>query len=476
MKNILKIIFITLLIKSSVLASVVAKVDYDKVEVGDMVTYSLEISGEDITRPIIQRLCGTDVISTASNTSMQIINGQISRSYILSYKFIPQKSCKIEPMLVEIDGKKEYSNEVNLVVSKVTGAKDKEFELKLSVDKKDVLVGESFNLTLIFKHKKNAKAVDSKFVPPDLKGFWVKKESRPIKYEEGAYNITKLTYTLAAQREGKQHISKAQMRIAKRSSQRDSWGSFIPNIRWKTYFSNEIDIDVKALPSGVSLVGDFKISAKVDKTEVNANEAVNVEIKVLGDGNLEDIESFKPFIEDVSVFDEKINVQGLKLTQKIAFVAESSYVIPSFSIKYFDTKTKKVKTISTKEIAIDVKGSKLKKEELVIKKDKTTSKEEVGAKSLHVEADMPVLILTFASGLLVGVFIMFFIKPFGASSKKDKAVSLKDPRTLLMRLLPYRDDIEVQSIVEKLEESIYSSKELDIDKKQLKEIFKRLDL
>lgn len=153
------------------IGSVIAKVDYPTVELGDMVTYSLDLSGEDILRPKILRICDSDVISTSSQTSMQVINGDFRKSYVLSYKFLPQKSCTIKPISVEIDGKKELSNEVKVSVKKVSGAKDKEFELILRSDKKDVYVGESFDVDLIFKQKPNARAVDSKFVPPELKGF-----------------------------------------------------------------------------------------------------------------------------------------------------------------------------------------------------------------------------------------------------------------------------------------------------------------
>ena len=80
-------------------------------------------------------------------------------------------------------------------MKKVTGAKDKEFELVLKTPKKSVYVGESFDVTLLFKQKPNAKAVDSKFVPPELKGFWVKDESKPQRYQDRVYSVTKITFS-----------------------------------------------------------------------------------------------------------------------------------------------------------------------------------------------------------------------------------------------------------------------------------------
>jgi len=362
MKNLGKILYIIFLIPHAIYAGVIASVDSKEVALGDMLTYSLDLTGEEISRPNILNLCGDDIISTSSSTSIKIINGDYQKSYVLSYKFMPKKSCKIESIEVEIDGKVEKTKPIDIVVSKAVSSKDAEFSLTLSVNKKEVYVGEPFVLKLLLKQKDGAEAVDSKYIAPSLKGFWVKGESKPTRVKQDGYTITQIMYKMAPQREGKLDITSAQMRIATRASSRDSWGGFIPNIKWKSYFSNELSITSKALPSGVNLVGDFSIEAEVSSKEVNANEAVNITIKVNGDGNLEDIKTFKPYIDGVSVFDEKIEVSNTNLTQKIAFVADGNFTVPSFSIKYFDLKTKSIKTISTKEIDIKVKNAKPKQE------------------------------------------------------------------------------------------------------------------
>jgi hypothetical protein len=60
--------------------------------------------------------------------------------------------------------------------------------------------------------------------------------------------------------------------------------------------------------------------------------------------------------------------------------------------------------------------------------------------------------------------------------KNEKSSSIKDPKTLLMKLLPYRSDEEVQKIIDILESSIYSSQKLEYDKKVLKEILKKYEI
>lgn len=476
MKNLGKINILFFISLQSLFADVSATLSQTSVELGEMATYNIHINGEDIKRPSIQRLCGTDVISTNSQTSIQIINGSYQKNYVLSYKFLPQDSCKIAPISIEVDGKMQITNALELTVLPPDATKEADFSLSLESNKKEVFVGEPFELTLLLKQKKGAEALDHEFIPPELKGFWIKKESKPVTSSDDKYNITKITYTMAPQRVGTLNITKAKIRIASRSNTRDSWGSWVPQIKWKTYFSNALSIDVKALPNGVSLTGDFEIYSSVDKTEVNANEAVNVTVQVKGDGNLEDIKSFKPYIDGVSIFDEKIVIKGLVLSQKMAFVGDGDFTIPSFSLKFYDLKTKQIKTISTKEIKIRVKNAKP-KEELTIKRDessdvKTQPKEVV--KVVQKDISFVWIVLIFIFGLASGIALMLF-KPW-SMFKTQKKVSIKDTKTLIIKLMPYKDEQEVKEILDILEKNSYSNENIALDKKVLRDIINKYNI
>lgn len=471
MKNLGKIILLLFLIPHAVFGAINASVDSHTVVLGDNVTLSLNLSGSDVQRPNIQTLCDSDVTSSGSQTNIQAINGNYQKSYTLTYQFMPTKSCKIEPIELKIDGKVEKTEPISITVKAADTSKDAEFMLSLESDKKEVLVGEPFDITLLFKQKNGANAVDSSFVPPKLKGFWVKNESKPKRYQEGDYSVTKVIYTVAAQRIGKLTVDKAQMKIAKRVNSRDMWGSFIPQVKWRTYFSNELNFDVKPLPGGVDLIGTFTISAKANKSEINANEAVNVTIEVEGNGNLEDIKSFKPYIDGVNVFGEKITINGSKLTQKLAFVADADFVIPPFTLKSYDPKTKEIKTASTKEIKIKVKNAKP-KAELTIKKDESGGS--LQAQTSQKEFNLYWSVLAFFIGLACGLFIML-LKPWKYFEKKN-TFSIKDTRVLLVKLLPYKNDEQVQKIVDILEKNIYSNEKIELDKKLLKEIIKKYNI
>lgn len=475
MKNLGKILFLLILISNTIYASVVSSVNYNSVSKGEMVVFSLKISGSEVQRPIINRICDSDVISTSSQTSIEIQDGDYQKSYVLSYKFMPQKSCEIKPIDVEVDGKTETSKALKVEVKPMSQDKNADFILTLKADKKEFYVGEPFELTLEFKQKRSAEAVDSKFITPPMKGFWIKGESKPERRDDGEYAITTLRYMLAPQREGSLKIEPAQMSIASRSSSRDVWGSFAPQIKWRSYFSNELNVTAKPIPMGASLVGEFTISAKADKAQINPNEAVNISLQVNGSGNLEDIKSFKPYIKDVSVFDEKVIVKGSQLTQKLALVADDDFVVPSFELSFFNPKTKKIETVSTPEIKVEVTGEKV-KQELKITRDETqpVEKAETQVQVAKTVFSTMWMSLIFVLGILFGAVFMM-LKPW-TLFKREKSINIKDEKVLLMKLLPFKDDSEVQKIVEILENNLYSADKIVVDKKLLKELLKKYEI
>ena len=480
MQNLGKIFFLCLLLQQSISAQVVAKVDATHVGIGEEVTYNLILSGEDIKKPEIYTLCGEDVIGTSSSTSIQMINGDYKKNYVLSYKFVAKKSCTIESVTLEVDGKKESTQSIDIVVEKIVSSPSDDFSLTLQSDTNEVYVGEAFELTLLLRQKKSMAVVDSKFVSPDFKGFWIKGEPTQESSEDGGFINTKIKYKMAPQREGNLYISPAQIGLASRQNTRNYWGGFFQEVKWKNYFSNDLNITAKPLPEGVILVGNCTIEASVDKNETNVNEAVNLTIKVQGQANLEDIKSFKPYIDGVSVFDEKITIKDDTLTQKITFVADRSFTIPSFSLKLFNPETKSISTIATHPIEINVKNAspKAQEEKLVIKKEAPTLKNSAEATTSNeniLKTLEPLFLgIAFVVGIGVGILLML-VKPF-LVFKRERKINLKDHKTLLIKLLPFKENEDVKEIVTVLENNLYSQEREHLDAKKLKEIVKKYKL
>ena len=479
MKNLGKTLLFLLLLVTTSFASVSAKVSPSVVYGGESATYTLSITGSNVHKPDLSDICGNDITSTGSQTSIQSINGSYSKSYMLTYEFTPTKSCIIPPVEVKVNGKTEKSNSVDLRVKKMKRDPNADFTLTLKANKKELYVGEPFSLTLLLKQRKGAQAVDSKFIAPEFKGFWKKSESKPQRSEDAEFITTKVVYKLAPQRAGRLTLGTAKLKIATRAGQ-NNWGTLIPQVRWRTYISNTIEISAKALPNNAKLVGNFTISAVAQRTAVNPNEAVNVTIEVKGDGNLEDIESFKPYIAGVNVFDEKIEIKGDRLHQKLVFVGDKDFTIPAFELVYFDTKTAQVRKIKTEPIKITVSGSAKTTPPLKITRDTNSKnsavKAETSTQKVIVEKNNYLYIaFAFLSGLVIGITIMLFKPKFRQS--KAKKFNIKDEKLLLIKLLPYRDsDEDVAKVVKVLESNIYGKSSEPLDKKLLKELVKRYEL
>ena len=476
MKNLGKIIILLNLFSIAVFATVTAKVEPRDIYAGDSATYSVIITGSNVKKPELLSICGNDITASSSQTSIVSINGSYKKSYTLSYQFTPKKDCTIAPTEVEIDSKKEFSNSVKVTIKPRTQDLKADFILSFIVPKKEFYIGEPFELTLLLKQHRGVQAVDSKYIAPEFKGFWVKSEEEAQRVKEGDFTITKVVYKLAAQREGTLHIEPAALKIAQRTGV-NNWGSFRPQVKWRTYYSNSIDIKSKALPQGVKIVGDFILDATVQKRSVNPNEPVNVKIKVQGEGNLEDIESFKPYLASVNIFDEKIVINKNTLTQKLVFVGDSNFTIPSFTLKYFDLKSDKIRILKTDPIHVTVRGNTLKKE-LKITRDEP-SVEVVKAddtKTVTAENNNYLYIaFAFFVGLIIGIFIMI-LKGAKGSSKTLK-IDMKNEKMLLIKLLPFKDiDSDVSRLVEVLENNIYSKEKQNLDKKLLKEMIKKHDI
>jgi len=471
MKNLGKIVLFTLFFPTLIFAGVSASISPLAPQEGELVRLSLEIEGRDAKVPQITRICDAEVISTGQHTNLQMLGGITKKVMSYSYEFFPTKSCEIPSFEIEVDGVLEKTKAIKLNITPVKRTKDQPFLLTLESSKKEVYVGEPFELELIFRQRSDIGIVDSEFSPPKLQGFWMHGDPKQEQYKENGFSITKLYYKLSAQRDANLSIEPAQIKIATRSSSRDPWGSWIPRLQWKTYRSNALSIDVKAIPQGLKYIGDFSIEASVDKQSLEANEALNLTLRVQGEGNLEDISFVKPSLDGVSVFEEKSRLVDGVLEQKMAFVAERDFVIPSFVLEYFDPKTQSTKQISTKEFSIKV-HNKAQKSELVIQKaqDQKESTQEVEQKTQN---SLVVVILSFIFGVFVGVALMLLWQKRGVQQQSRKKLSLDDEKALIVKLLPYRDDSEVQEFLDLLEENIYSKEKKNIDKKRLKALLER---
>lgn len=485
MKNLGRAVVIFGALAASLYGAVSASVDETRVTMGETVTYTLRASGQEVEKPVISELCGTKVLSTSEGVSMQSVNGRFTKAYTFAYTFEPLKDCRIEPVALRVDGEEVRTEAIDIRVIPMKITKDSPFILTMQAEKEKVYVGEPFKVVITLKQRRGSEAVDSKFEPPKIKNFWVKEEAQSRRFEEGEYTVTRLTYVLAAQKQGAMTIEPAQIKIATRSASKDAWGQWLPQLKWRSYFSNAVNVDAKPLPSGVSLVGNFAMEAQHGAAEIEANKAFNVTLRISGSGNFEDIGSLKPEIPGVSVFDETPEVNGFieqgryrgSWSQKFAFVAERNFTIPPFEVTYFDPDTQQVKTIRTEAVEVRVKnGTKPVHQALKIERPDTPLQEEKPALS---DAAVQRWEIPFAAGAFAGFAagVILMLLPWRRwLGRREGRRDLKDHKRLLMQLLPYRKDPEAAELVEILEGNLYGGEYRPVDAKRLKAVLKKLGI
>lgn len=464
-------------------AGISVSVDKDSITRGERVAFTLKLSGEGKVRvPPLDELCGYEIEGRMQSRKDVFANGKRAQELSLVYEFMPQRSCVIEAFPVSINDVEYMTEAINITVSKMSISTNEPFMVELKTDKISVYVGEPFEMRVHFKQRNNVQALGESISLPESKNIWVKSEHKGKGFVSKGYQNRTNMYALSAQQSGNLSLGPLRWDLQVQSKSRDYWGSFIQRAKTRSVFSNELEIEVKPLPEGVDIVGELAIQAHVDKTEINAGEAVNLTIGIRGSANVEDISTYSIHLDRAQAFNEEPKISHVlqnekyfgSFVQKSALVAEKDFTIPSFELKYMDVISDTVKTIQTEPIHIKVlNSSPLPKEELKISRAEEEVKDiNAGSSAISViQASFLVL-----GGLLLGLILgLIPWKRFLNKEKSKHTISAKESKEVLQLLMSHmQDDIEIELLVKQMSENLYEGKSHKIDKKRLQEVVKRL--
>lgn len=373
------------------------------VEVGETFRLIFTSNGEpsSFTPPSITDL---DVLAGPTSSTMsstKIINGKRTESFQVSYTYILQahKEGKytIPSASVVIDGKSYASSPVSIEVVKTNNKKSEESSekssttitnqdifMKISVSKGRVVTGEHLIATIkLYTRVPVAGFEDVRF--PSFNGFWSQEIETPQNIDfirenvnGQIYNSALLKkYLLLPQQSGSITIDAAelvcQVQIrANNSASRSIFDDFFDSYQTlrKRVYSAPVTVKVDPLPSGApssfnGAVGTFKMSGKLSKDSVNANEALSLMIDIDGTGNINLIEAPKPEIPaSFELYDTKITdssnkgAGGASGSKKFEYPliarAPGEYSILPVLFTYYDIAKKEYVTLSTNEFKIKV--------------------------------------------------------------------------------------------------------------------------
>ena len=481
--NLGKLLLIFIFIPIITYANVTANLDKIAVLKGESAVYTITASGNDIEFPNLRNLEGHPVIGTSTSTSISVVNGSMTRVKRVSYTFVPKYTFTIPNYSIIVDGIEEQTEPIKIKVIKPTASSpNDDLQLILKLDKKTAYVGEPIKATIVFKYKVGLNLIELNLEELDIKHFWKKTLPQSKQYEENGYIILKQNYLLFPQLAGEYTIDKHLIKVAKREYRTNM-------IRWENVYSKEVKVEIKALPEGLNIQGDYTISAKVDKLITKANQPVNLTISIKGSGNIDDIEEFKLDMPNEVVYSTKPTVQTYikndkysgEFTQKLSIIADKDFTIPSIEFKYFDSNSKTVKTIHTKPFDIKVNGIAKATPNIQTKNVSKIKALQQPTKIIYKSEDSYIKYIFALAGFIFGGIItfVFFRKKQVKTDHRELSVKVKKAKTdkeLYNLLLAYSHNTEIVNIIKLLEENIYNNSNHKISKDVLYDIIEDYDL
>lgn len=369
-------------------------------------TYSLNSRGSNLILPDLENFRLIAGPSTSSSSSVQIINGEMTRTQSTTFTYILQATevgdYTIAPATINVGPDQYTSNPVEIEVlpdsqgrSAAPGRQQspdpgvspgdiagEDLFVRLILNKDEVYQGEALVATIKLYSKLDLTGIENVRFPA-FSGFYQQDiETPPLRSLDREVINGEIYGTgvlkqliLFPQRSGEITVEPFEMdalvrhRTGRRGSVFDDFfGGF--ETRRVPVRSQPLTIDVNPLPGqrppGFNgAVGEYSINLDIDPGEIKTNEAVNLKLTISGKGNLKLLGkpeiNFPPGFE---VYDpgitENIRNSGNGQEGSITFDylmiprTEGNFRIPPVEFSYFNPSEKNFRTIRTEELSLPV--------------------------------------------------------------------------------------------------------------------------
>lgn len=325
------------------------------------------------------------------------VNGKRSFSKTYSYFLAPQTRGKITiaQATIEIEGETYKTLPVEVeVTAAVEVPKDgnnadyvasENVHLVAEVSNANPYLNEALTVTykLYVSHDVSITSQWREIDTPKYADFWSQNidNQNNFKVYEGKYNgedyryVVLRTTVLYPQKTGELEIEPLTLDIPidVQGTRRDIFGRRLMERVNKTISAGKRTINVKPLPlegkpDGFNgAVGDFTFDVNTNKTQLNANESLQLDVKVSGKGNLKlfTLPAVK-LPNTLEVYEPEHNESVSTSTGGMSGSITDSYtIVPQFkgiypvnpiTFSFFDPKTEKYRTITSKEFTIEVEN------------------------------------------------------------------------------------------------------------------------
>ena len=312
--------------------SVRAFLSQNPVPVNGQFVLNVEVSGSQNTDgdPALPDLSGFAVyLGSGTSTSMQFVNGRMSTSHTIQYRFQATRegTFEIGPVTVRLDGRDLRTDPLTIEISAAPaagaggrggggvaagagdGISSDDLFITASLSEEQVYVNQPVVVEYRIFTRVDVEGV-SVARQPGTAGFWVEELATAQRQEQVVRNGVQyasqvirrvaLFPTSAGPKRLEPLVLEAQVRVQRRSPfGRDPFGDPFGGFGGSLFgrrlpvsvASNALDLDVLPAPPGApasysGFVGSLAVSAGVDRTEAETNDALTLRLDVSGSGNI----------------------------------------------------------------------------------------------------------------------------------------------------------------------------------------------
>jgi hypothetical protein len=371
-----------------------SSVNKTSVALNETLQLTVSIKGDSKNLPYFSAptLKDFNTYGSSQSKSMSIVNGQITNTLSYIYTLSPKREgeCEIPSFKLDYNGQTYETDPIKITVSQAKTVSSvpvqqtqipqqkqssqvynfdtsKAVFVESKVDKKTAYINEKIIYTFSFYTSVNLLSNPS-YQPPSFIGFFTGNTTQNnyrIQINGRDYVVTEVATELYPQQEGNIKIDKSMIAVSIEDFSKnydDFFASFFRRSKTVELVTDEINIKVLKVPQNISMVGNFKMIATVDKKDKKENEPFDLKITISGDGNIKTIQEPELVLSDnLKQYEtsEKIIKQGDKETGKefttlIMPLSAGEGEIKILSKKYFDMQTKQIKSLPAKDIKVNV--------------------------------------------------------------------------------------------------------------------------
>lgn len=371
-----------------------SSVNKTSIALNETLQLTISIKGDSKSLPhfSVPTLKDFNIYGSSQSKSMSIVNGQITNTVSYIYTLSPKKEGEYEIPSFKLDynGETYETEAIKIIVSKaqtVSSASvqntqipkqkqssqvynfdtSKAVFVESKVDKKTAYINEKIIYTFSFYTSVNLLSNPS-YQAPSFIGFFTGntiQNNYRTQINGRDYVVTDVSTEIYPQQEGNIKIDKSVIVVSIEDFSKnydDFFASFFRRSKNVELVTDEINVKVLKVPQNIGMVGNFKMSATVDKKDKKENEPFDLKIIISGDGNIKTIQEPELILSDnLKKYEtsEKILKQGDKeigkeFTTLIMPLSAGEGEIKISAKKYFDVQTKQIKSLPAKNIKVNV--------------------------------------------------------------------------------------------------------------------------